>query len=74
MHLFGGTEFIALDVLFKTTNAEAPKKHKGYPYWCPSRGLGRTVPSNLILKCVNKTKTIIIHTKITIYCSCANAL
>ena len=28
--LFGGTAFIASDILFKTTNAGTPKKHRGY--------------------------------------------
>jgi len=36
--LFGGTEFIVPDVPFKTTNAGAPKKHRGYPDMCPSGG------------------------------------
>jgi len=48
---------------FKTTNVEAPKKHGGDPYRCPSVRLGRTVPSNLILKQITKTKTIIVHRK-----------
>jgi len=39
--LFGGTEFIAPDALFKITNAGAPKKNKGYPIRCPSGGLGK---------------------------------
>jgi len=37
--LFSGTEFIVPDVLFTTTNAGAPKKHRGYPDMCPSAGL-----------------------------------
>jgi len=49
--LFGVTEFIAKDVLFKTTNAPEPKKRSGYPDRRPSGGLaaGRTF-SNLIVK------------------------
>jgi len=34
--LFGGTDFIAPDVLFKKTNAGATKKHRGYPDKRPS--------------------------------------
>jgi len=34
------SEFIAPNGLFKTTNAEAPKKHRGYSVRCPSGGLG----------------------------------
>jgi len=34
--LFDDTDFTALDVLFKTTNADAPKKCRGYPDRCPS--------------------------------------
>jgi len=37
MDLFGGTEFIAPDVLFKAVNASAPKKD--YTDRCPSGGL-----------------------------------
>ena len=37
--LFVGTEFIAPDVLFKTTNAGAPKKHRGNIDRSPSGGL-----------------------------------
>jgi len=37
--LFVGAEFIAPDVLFKTTNAVALKKHRGYLVRCPSGGL-----------------------------------
>jgi len=37
--LFGDTEFVVPDVLFKTTNARAPKKRRGYPDRYPSRGL-----------------------------------
>jgi len=42
--LFVGTDFIAPDILFKTTNAEASKKHRGYLVRCPRGGLaaGRT--------------------------------
>jgi len=36
--LFVGTELIAPDVLFKTTNAEALKKHGGYLVMCSSGG------------------------------------
>ena len=54
--LFGGTEFIVSDVLFKTTNAGAPKKHRGYPDMCPSGGIAAALPSNLIVKLINKTK------------------
>jgi len=50
MDLYGGTEFIAPDVLLKITNAEAPKKHRGHPYRCPSGELGWAVHYNLILK------------------------
>jgi len=50
MDLHGGTEFTAPDVLLKITNAEAPKKHRGYPYRYPSGELGWAVYSNLILK------------------------
>jgi len=66
--LFGGTEFIVPDVLFKTTNAGAPKKHRGYPDMCPSGGLAAALPSNLIVKLINKSFTQ------KMYCSCANAL
>jgi len=48
--LFGGTEFIVPDVLFKTTNAGAPKKHRGYPDMCPSGELAAALPSNLSVK------------------------
>jgi len=48
--LFGGTEFIVPDVLFKTTNAGAPKKHRSYPDMCPSGGLAAALPSNSIVK------------------------
>jgi len=54
--LFGDTEFIVPDVLFKTTIAGAPKKHRGYPHMCPSRELAAALPSNLIVKLINKTK------------------
>jgi len=43
--LFGGTELNAPDVLFKTTNAGSPKKHRGYPDMCPSGGLAAALPS-----------------------------
>ena len=45
-----GTEFIAPDVLFKTTNAGAPKKHRGYPDMFPSGELAAALPSNLSVK------------------------
>ena len=45
--LFGGTELIAPDVLFNTTNAGAPKKHRGYPDMCPSGGLAA---ANLLIR------------------------
>jgi len=54
--LFGGTEFIMSDVLFKTINAGAPKKHRGYPDMCSSGGLVAALPSNLIVKLIHKTK------------------
>jgi len=54
--LFACTEFIAPDVLFKTTNAGAPKKHRDYPDMCPSGGLAAALPSNFIVKLINKTK------------------
>ena len=50
---FGGTEFIVPDVLFKTTIAGAPKKHRGYPDMFPSGGLAAALPSNLL---INRTK------------------
>jgi len=37
--LFAGTEFIAPDVLVKTTNTGAPKKHRDYLVRCSSGGL-----------------------------------
>ena len=42
--LFVGTEFIAPDVLVKTTKTGAPKKHRDYLVRCPGGGLatGRT--------------------------------
>ena len=48
------------DVLFKTTNAGAPKKHRGYPDMCPSRGLAAALPSNSFVKLINKT---VLHRK-----------
>jgi len=35
-NLFDVAEFIAPDGLFKTTNVEALKKHRGYSVRCPS--------------------------------------
>jgi len=67
--LFGGTEFIVPDVLFKTTNAGAQKKHRGYPDRCPSGGLAAALPSNFIVKLINETK---FYTER--HCSGANAL
>jgi len=54
--LYACTEFIAPDVLFKTTNAGAPKNHGDYSDMCPSGGLAAALPSNFIVKLVNKTK------------------
>jgi len=54
--LFDGTEFIVPDVLFNTTNAGAPKKHRGYPDVFPIRGLAAALPSNLSVKLINTTK------------------
>jgi len=48
--LFAGTDLIAPDVLFKTTNAGAPKTHRGYPDMYPSGGLAPALPSNLSVK------------------------
>jgi len=48
--LFGGTEFIAPNVLFKKTNVGAPKKRRSYPDMCPSGVLAAALPSNLIVK------------------------
>jgi len=45
--LFGGTGFIAPDVLFKTTKAGAQKKHRGYPDRCTSR---KAVTSHFMAK------------------------
>jgi len=36
--LFDVTEFIVPNGLFKTTNVEAPNKHRVYSVGCPSRG------------------------------------
>jgi len=55
-YLFAGTEFIAPDVLVKTMNAGAPKKHRDYPDMCPSGGLAAALPSNFIVKLIDKTK------------------
>jgi len=54
--LFGGTEFIVPDVLFNTTNVGAPKKRRDYPDVCPSGGVAAALPSNFIVKLINKTK------------------
>jgi len=54
--LFAGTEFIAPDVLFKKTNAGAPKKHRDYPDMYPSGGLAVALPSNFIVKLIYKKK------------------
>ena len=48
--LFVGTEFIAPDVLVKTTNTGAPKKHRDYLSGAPVEGKRRVVPSNLTIK------------------------
>jgi len=37
--LFVGAEFIAPDVFFKTSDAGAPKKRRGYPGKCHSGGV-----------------------------------
>jgi len=68
-YLFAGTEFIAPEVLFKTTNAGAPKKHRGYPDMFPSGGIAAALPSNLSVKLINETK---FYTER--HCSGANAL
>ena len=68
-YLFGGIEFIVPDVLFKTTNAGAPKKHRGYPDMCPSGGLAAALPSNLIVKLINEAK---FYTETVLFlCKCA---
>jgi len=53
---FGGTEFIAPDVLFKTTNASALKKHSGHPDRWPSRGLAAGRAFYCDRKIINETK------------------
>jgi len=47
--LFGGTEFIAPDVLLKTSKDETTE-NRGHPVRCSSGGLAKGLPSKLILK------------------------
>ena len=49
-------------------------KYRVYPIRWSSGGLAEGLPSNLIVNQVNKTKTIMVHRKGIIHCSCGNAL
>jgi len=66
--LFACTEFIAPDALFKTTNAGAPKTHRGYADMCASGGLAAALPSNFIVKSINKAKCY--TEKVLFWCKC----
>jgi len=72
---FGGIESIAPDVYSsRQRTPEHRIKYRLYLIRCPSGGIAKGRTFQFDLKIINKTKTIMFHTKGIIHWSCANAL